>query len=549
MNQLGEQFVRLLALITKAVARFLRGYAFRLLVLVVILLVIWNGWTWFREYSTSEISFLMGKRNSPSESDAQLIEDEIGNENAYSGRTILELVSTRGYEDNRQLVDADATGKVAGFAYDGFEESKNVTTVLPLDKRYLHILCRKDFVERVLAESEEDRTPGGTLAGRLPETWRNAIGTFGSLAAPFLPAGPADTAGRTEPLWQGRVSLRELYSRMGSNVYSKLRPGRVFLGVEGSVTRQTAETVLKHFNLDPGKLQCNGVANGREMRAALNNGSIDMAFSSGPFNATTIRDIARDGNCVLVGLDGDRDAIIQNHPGLLPVEFEANCYVSGKFCPDKLQTVGARRVLICSRSMSEQDAYLLGTMAAEALRYKIPEIEWQNLPPGARELLGTPLRYQLHPGAELIRKNQEPSRWPQGTSVILVVLGVSLLTELIRWLNSLFKAGEETPESDEKEKPEKPVSQKEPEDQYQALKKDLDERIAELERAPGRLTKRSYESWDRRIAELRERVLSGNREGALTREQTHTLLEGLRRDLLYEHEIRKPKPRKKAGAN
>jgi hypothetical protein len=68
---------------------------------------------------------------------------------------------------------------------------------------------------------------------------------------------------------------------------------------------------------------------------------------------------------------------VQQHRQLLPVEFQANSYVSGEFCPQKLETIGARRVVICSELMSPEDAYVVGMSTSNALRDGPVPKSWQ----------------------------------------------------------------------------------------------------------------------------------------------------------------------------
>ena len=59
------------------------------------------------------------------------------------GAFSVAVEATGGYDENRRRVSEDEKGNLVGFAYDGFGDSENVATILPLDNRYLHILCPK----------------------------------------------------------------------------------------------------------------------------------------------------------------------------------------------------------------------------------------------------------------------------------------------------------------------------------------------------------------------------------------------------------------------
>ncbi len=502
-DNLGQQSVRLVVNCGNAVVAFVRGHALPLIGSAVLVLLVWQSWSWYDSYRTKELVFLMGGSTGGSVDNARSIKDKMETAGALGGTTYsVHLEPTGGYEENRRRISEDETGCPVGFAYDGFGDSKNVSVVLPLDQRYLHILCRKGFVDQTL-----------------PDRDQNAA-----------------------------LSFRD--------ISSLLEPGRVYLGTAGSATRQCAHIVLKQFHLDPDKLGCYGVGGFAEMRAALNRDHIDLAFSSGPFNSSTLLPIALDGNCVLVGLNNDRDAIVQQYPQLLPVELEANSFVSGEFCPNRLETIGARRVLICSDLMSAEDVYVVGMSTVEALRDTMPDIARTTTASSEAAHKRWETRYPLHAGARMILENREPSTSPQWFNVILATALLWGMTELLRWLNSLFgKKREETAATvgasditnTQEVEPTGADQGDMQEAAYGALERDLGERIAELECAPVPLTKVLYEDWGGQINELRERILKANRTGKITRERTHALLEGLRRELVYEYEIRKPVTRKRVS--
>ena len=256
-------------------------------------------------------------------------------------------------------------------------------------------------------------------------------------------------------------------------------------------------------------------------------------------------------NCVLVGLDGDRDAIRQHHPELLAVQFQQNSYLNGDFCPEKAETIGARRVLVCSNTMPERDAYLIGMRTFESLRDRMPEIEWRNQPPGAEQIQTGPLRFRLHPGAELIRDQRQPTSWPGGISVVLLTAVLWVIAEMLRWVNSMFDRGttEEKKSTEAAELPAGEVAEAETEaeleeSEYDLLHKEIEESLAELRKTPIPMTKRAYDGWERTIRKLEQKILKSNREGTLTREQAHDLMAGVKRELRLEHEACRPQAAK-----
>lgn len=277
-----------------------------------------------------------------------------------------------------------------------------------------------------------------------------------------------------------------------------------------------------------------------------------MAFSSSLFNDEDIRKIARDDTCILLGLNGERDAIVQENRSLIAVDFEPNSYASGAFCADKQESIGARRVLICSSEMSPQDAYVAGLCSAEALRNRVPDIEWGTSPSGAEKTRDAPLRFRLHPGADLIRLKQKPTGEFQWMHAILATLSVWGISELLRWINTLLgstlkdtkpalpndAAVSAAPVTAPPEAP-AVTAPDECELTYLRIKKTLESQGLEWKRAPRLLPKQEYLQWDRRLDELREMILEAERIDRLTPDRTEALLNG-HRELMLEFSVRKP---------
>jgi hypothetical protein len=549
MDRNGEnlvvQILRLCAHLGTRVAEFLRAHWGWAIAGILVVLVAVQCWEMVRDYRRREIVFLASNPGSPSAQDAKLIERQL--EKPASGfggpfRSLFDqpynvtVEGTSGYEDNRRRISRDQTGDVVGFAYDGFGDSENVTTIIPLDKRYLHILCRKEFIAKVNArEVKEPPSPEVDSDLEVPIA-KSEANAGKETSSTEMGADLAVEAG---------ISFGKLRKRLGKDPYKLLKAGRVRVGPDGSATYLCAKTVLEHFGLDAEKLNCTWVETTDDTRAALNRGDIDLAFVSSKFNSSKVREIASDGKCVLIGLDDDRDAIRQDHPELVPVEFQKNSYLSGDFCPKELKTIGARRVLVCSNHMSERDAYMVGMSTAQAFRDRMPEIEWRNTPPGVEEVQSTPLRFRLHPGAELIRYDRQPSGWPGGFSVILLTAVLWLSAEALRSVNSMLERGatdedESATLSDEEvSEPEAPAETSQ-ENEYDSIHREIEESLAKLQETPIPMSKRAYDRWERTIRSLEQRILESNREGSLTPKQTHQLMMGVKRELRWEHTVCRP---------
>ena len=309
-----------------------------------------------------------------------------------------------------------------------------------------------------------------------------------------------------------------------------------------------ADLLTNPMNRPP--IAASGINSASDMRAALNTGHIELAFASTVLPSKDISKIAKDGNCILLGLNNDRDAILQENPHLVSVDFQQNSYVDGDFCRKQLKSIGARRVIICSNLMSDKAAYAFGMRSFYALRDRMPKIEWETLPPRVQRTSPTPLRYTVHPGAKLIQSQQPPpgqNQWWQAVVATALLWG---LAELAKFLNSIFLPARTTSQLHTETEAQEGTEAADPErnaEAYGRLKQELELQVRELERASMPLSGQEYKDWGRKIDELRERVLATDQAGSLNAEQTHILLEGIRQELKYEHELRKSPKRRKAS--
>lgn len=363
-----------------------RRHSGALLASAIVVLAVMTAWSWYLQWRTTEFVVLVGPGGGGSINHAKRIGRKIADQSSpYGAAYAVRIESTDGSEDIRKQISEDRDGNLIGFAHDGFGNSENVRILLPLDKNYLFVLCRKQFSEQTLKKS-----PGSKV-------------TFADV-----------------------MKNKDL-----------LKPGRVFLGPTGSGTRQLAELVTERFDLDPQKYQTNGVYDWNDMRAALNNGYIDIAFYSGPLDADVVQEIAKDGSSVLVGLDGDRDPILQGRIHVFPAKLTARSFAAGDFCPRPLETIASRRVLICPADMPEETAYFLAKHAHMAMRSMIQDIDWNNPLPESPRTEG--FTYQLHPGAERLKQNNPPGPLPWNNNYVLLTLALWLATELATSINRKFQ--------------------------------------------------------------------------------------------------------------
>lgn len=386
-----------------------RRHSMALIGSALVVLAAMTLWSWYRDFRTTEYTILVGPGGSMSEDDARQIKRRIESQSSWIGadyRVVMQ--ETQGFEEVRRLINADETGRLFGFAHDGFGNAENVRVLLPLDRNYLHVVARREFLKKLVEPSSPTPSAEGTA-----------------------PLTPGDVTERKT--LEGPITFADLAA------YKKqFSPGRWSLGPPDSGTRQLAEIVMKRYGLDANLYQTNGVKSWYDMRAALNNDAIDVAFYSSRMDADIMKLIAADGSSVMIGLDGDRDAIIQGQWHLQKQVFNKNSYANSGFCPAALETFSSRRVLLCSSSMTEPTAYFLAKHSRDALRTVVPEIDWVNPPADAPQSTG--LTYQIHPGAELYRNKSPLGGVPWNSNYLLMTLALWLVTEIVQSANKRLRS-------------------------------------------------------------------------------------------------------------
>ena len=399
-KELFVPVVQLLKTVGLWMAMAARRHSGALLASAIVVLAVMTAWSWYLQWRTTEYVVLVGPGGGGSIDYAKRIARKIVDQSSPLGAAYnVRVEGTDGSEEIRKRISEDNDGNLIGFAHDGFGNSENVRILLPLDKNYLFILCRKQFLTETL-----------------------------------------NTSPRTT------VTFAEIMKKRDS-----LKPGRIFLGPTGSGTRQLAELVTERFDLDPRKYHTNGVYDWNDMRAALNNGFIDIAFYSGPLDADVVQEIAKDGSSILVGLDGDRDPILQGRVHVFPAKLTAHSFSAGDFCPSPLETIASRRVLICPADMPEDTAFFLAKHAHMAMRSLIQDIDWNNPLPDSPRSEG--FTYQLHPGAERLKQNNPPGPLPWNNNYVLLTLALWLATELATSINRKIQKSQaaETPHQADQE--------------------------------------------------------------------------------------------------
>jgi TRAP-type uncharacterized transport system substrate-binding protein len=270
----------------------------------------------------------------------------------------IEVRQSAGLPENRQFVtDAKVGEIVLGFDQDGFSPPPNVRTLFPMTDVTLHVLIK--------------RTPeSGTV--------------------PYQPVEEIQTL-------QQLIDLRRR-----TDGHKHLR---FFLGPKGSGTRLLAETVLQRYSVKIPEVSAGEQLSWPAAYEALRRGELDVIFDSSEVGSPSMADKARENSFRLISLDHVK-GIVQGQQSLLHKEIQPGAYtVDGRFSNKLTETVSTQRIIICSESLKEFDAYYLTLGIQETFRNAVPIVPWDKKPiiPGAGLIV------PLHPGATQVRdKSSEP---------------------------------------------------------------------------------------------------------------------------------------------
>ncbi|RPI81523.1 MAG: hypothetical protein EHM42_10485, partial [Planctomycetaceae bacterium] len=323
------------------------AHARLLFTLPAVMFTVWTLLFLYQRSFQKEIVLLTG----PAGSSSWYVGNRIGSELQQSQQLpginyAVRIESIGGFEATETRISADVEGSTIGFLQNRARDSSSLRTLLPLDYDYLHVLCRVGF-----------------LASQIPETSSNY--RFEAI----------------EP---------------------RLKPGRVFVGPQGSGTRQMAARIFRHFGVNEAgfeTLLAPSISDWEQGRAALSRDAIDLMFYLGPIGSTTISRIVDDKSAVLVDLGEFQQALVQHENfAVWPVAFSRNSYNASRwshetdralgtvpdfvdaglreawparrefqFCPNELQTVAARRLLVASDKMSRDDAFQIAEATKAAI--------------------------------------------------------------------------------------------------------------------------------------------------------------------------------------
>ncbi len=503
---IGEQVVRLIATSLTRGFQYIKRHLDAVQTFLIVFALIALAFIAWQSYSKTEIVLLAGPKGGTADRYSDLIAKSLDNQSSWFKRSYrVRKVVTDGFEENRKRVEADSSGLVFAFAHDGFGESSNIRTLLPLKKSLLHVICRNGFCDQL----KLDKQPR----------------SFMSIAAALSPNG------------DGQIEWKKL---------ELPRPPRIFPGPPESGTRQMARVVLDYYQVPYEDYATYGLTNWDDMRLALRMGDLDLAFYLGPPNSKIVNQIARDGQCCLVSIE-EADAIVQGHEQVVKESLKPNSYVPGDvFCPGGVTTIASRRVLICSRQMETTTGYALAVGTRDALRQFIPHLDWSAI--SAEEKPEPGLSYLLHPSAEFLSMDRVPGTtnwireqvrtwWPVLASVV-----AAAIASFLSWANK--RLPESPPESEVQTS-----SADQGEQTYDGLSEQVRNALEKLVKADVGLAGNDYRTWEQTIAELRDGATTAHDQGRISHDEFEILLQGvreLRAELQFFH--KKERAKKKAGA-
>jgi hypothetical protein len=500
--------------------RLLQRYWFSVLLAAVAISVMMSSWAWLRERRVVTYTLLDGPAGGTGRGLGEQVASQVRNSTSFLGMEyVVQTVHTNGYAENQRRISQDTSGRLFGFAHDGFGDPSAIRVILPLERTYLHILARREFLRELGLWTPQQVVP--------------------------LSIAPTDKP-------PAAVKLSALVEK---NAFQR---GRIFFGPKGSGTQEAAHTVFQFYNLDPLRYQSHGVADWHDMRAALNTGSIDLAFYSGPIGSDAVGNVAQDDSAVLLDLGSDAKAILQTATHMAPASFVANSYRhNNDFCCSQIDTLSFRRVLVASHRMSESDAFFLARTSKEALH---PHLRGSELdepktdPDVAIAQLARRLRFPAHPGAVIALEGKTYSYLPQGLTYFLLTLALAVVVEFVRYVAqevqktlgaasggsdtaagaspspapptgtaaaAAIGAGPSPADTGTDAAPHPPASR------YGALYEELDDLVLEIETtAPDALTAERRSTLAGQLRSLRQKIVAAHAAGQLTDPERDSLLAG-----------------------
>ena len=156
-DELGKFIVEVL----RTVWRFARRNSLVLLGSAGLVALVTLGWSAFQSSMTRDIIILGGPAGGTGESEARRVADylqEASSKTVFGRHYQVRVENTGGYTANFQRIESNGSGNVIGFGHDGFEDGTRVRELLPVDKQYLHVICRRDFYAPAVGKNASELT-------------------------------------------------------------------------------------------------------------------------------------------------------------------------------------------------------------------------------------------------------------------------------------------------------------------------------------------------------------------------------------------------------
>ncbi len=325
-------------------------------------LIIWNGY--LKEKLNRKVIIYTGSHDGQSQSHdyGRTIQSHFQNRSIWSMvHYDVELRTSAGLVENRRRVEESDPGEIAiGFDQDGFVNPASPTkvqTLVPLSDMYLHVIARADELKQKPLLNLRQLIEAKTKA-------------------------QADGKGK-EPAPRGF---------------------RCYLGLKGSGTRLIAETVIWNLKLEPAAVDVGDYMGWDQALEQLKRGEIDVVFQGDDIDTKKVK---ADEKFVLIGLDMTDGLVASNRTSGLQVgKIPRGTYPSkdNAFNPEDVQTVYVRRLITCTGSLTEYDAFHL----AEGIGQCLPQLDIRNRYNKSIKAVDTdPLLVQIHPGANDFRNGND----------------------------------------------------------------------------------------------------------------------------------------------
>ena len=191
----------------RVIGAWIVRHALILLSILVVVLLLSEGWNWFDRLRTVHLTILSGPGGTDVAIKAAKLQNQLERESAtlLSRKYEVTVEPTDGFNENAQRVGEDQNGTLVGICMDGFGASDGTRIILPLSNLYLHILCRNEFLKGLIDSKTLENDPD--------------------------PDKPYEL----------------------ESLVKSLKPGRVWFGPEGSGSRQMAEIIFGQYGMSAEK--------------------------------------------------------------------------------------------------------------------------------------------------------------------------------------------------------------------------------------------------------------------------------------------------------